>query len=690
MIRKKLVISLLCALGSFLFLRFVFTAPADLLQRKLSDSLFSFTIDSSPDDTGHTGETMTIVAIDEQTLRHNPYQAWPWKREHYADLIRRIARFKPSSIVLTMVFDQPGTPAGDDALARALEETGNVLLSGYLTSSEESAGSVIYVSPLPKFSERASGHGFANAVYDSDGVVRKTLLKLNSASKDDPHVSLTLLAICHYNGLSLEGVRFEPTSIRVSGSTSRRGVNISPEPEQNPEEVIMRINYRGGLDRFSSVSFKDVYNETADPVLLKDRIVLVGITLPGEHETFSVPLGVKDRLTSVELMANVLDTAMRGRCLTSLKPWQSTVYTLIAVILGSLAFFLLWPGVTWIVLLLLVLTLWSLPVYFFTRFIILPIGAPLLNCSLLFLMSLLYHYTGERRRREVTARAFKHYVSPDVVQKILSSGDDIGLGGEKRTLTILFSDIAGFTTVSESMEPESLVELLNEYLSAMSAVILEEHGTIDKYIGDAIVAFWNAPMDQPDHAARACRAALAMQERLGVLNNEWETRGLPRLDTRIGINTGEVIVGNIGSSERFDYTVIGDDVNLASRLEGINKYYGSSIIISFATFLQGVTEFDTRELDYIKVKGKNEPVSILELVGSKDTIPKDRLELARRFGDVLASYRMGEWDEAVTGFSALHERFPDDQATAVFLQRARKLKENPPEKWDGVYLFDKK
>jgi adenylate cyclase len=242
---------------------------------------------------------------------------------------------------------------------------------------------------------------------------------------------------------------------------------------------------------------------------------------------------------------------------------------------------------------------------------------PFLTIALVYIGNVVVYYRTEERDRKWITSIFGKYVSPVVIENLLKNPEKINLGGEKRNITIFFSDIRGFTPISEKLEPEELVHLLNEYLTEMSSIIIENQGLVDKYMGDAIMAFWGAPLDQPNHAELACKSSLEMMEKLKELQKKWKKEGIPAFDFGIGLNSGDAIVGNMGSSNRFDYTAIGDNVNLASRLEGLNKTYGTNVIISENTYKIVKDKFNTRELGVVKVKGKEKPIRIYELLSLK-------------------------------------------------------------------------
>jgi class 3 adenylate cyclase len=270
--------------------------------------------------------------------------------------------------------------------------------------------------------------------------------------------------------------------------------------------------------------------------------------------------------------------------------------------------------------------------------------------------------------------SFKKYVPAQLVRQLIETNQEAKISGQRRELTMLFSDIADFTTISESLRPSELTAQLSEYLNAATEVIMAEHGTVDKYIGDAVMAFWGAPLAMADHAAAACRAALRVQKKINALNKRWVEEGRPVFITRIGINTGEAIVGNMGSEQRLNYTVIGDSVNLASRLEGTNKNYKTRIIISESTYEACKETIEARVLDFTTVKGKSEIITIYELIAEKGDISSIDKEFARQFTEAVLLYRDRKWNEALERFSQLARKRPDDQPTKIFLERCQEFK----------------
>ena len=287
--------------------------------------------------------------------------------------------------------------------------------------------------------------------------------------------------------------------------------------------------------------------------------------------------------------------------------------------------------------------------------------------------------------------AFEQYVSTSIVEEMLKHPEKLHLGGVRKFLTVLFSDIRGFTSISEGMESQELVVFLNGYLTEMTEIVLKYHGTLDKYMGDAIMAIYGAPVEQPDHARRACASALEMMSRLRELQATWRAQGKPVINIGIGINSGLMTVGNMGSEKRFDYTVMGDNVNLGSRLEGTNKEYGTNIIISEFTQAQTQGEFVTRELDFVRVKGKREPVRIYELIGQPGDVDADALAAIQQFEAGLVSYRHRQWQSAIEAFSDVLRLRPTDAPSRLYLERCQAYQQTPPpDDWDGVYTMTHK
>jgi adenylate cyclase len=310
---------------------------------------------------------------------------------------------------------------------------------------------------------------------------------------------------------------------------------------------------------------------------------------------------------------------------------------------------------------------------------------------LAYLGSVVARYYFETKEKKYIKNVFSYYVSKDIINDLLANPEKIKLGGEEREMTILFSDIRGFTTISEKLSPKDLVALLNDYLTAMSNLIMKSQGVVDKYIGDAIMAFWGAPLENKKHATMACQSALAMVKCLGEKRTEWQKSFGVDLNIGIGLNTGQVVVGNMGSEQRFDYTVMGDAVNLASRLESITKQYGVRIVASEFTYEQTKDIFVWRYLDKVAVKGKKTGVKIYELIGEPAYLDQTAKKLLGAFAVAMDYYEKCQWNEMALELEKILSEFPDDSPSQVYLERAREfIKNPPPEDWDGIYIMKTK
>ncbi|MBP7602571.1 MAG: CHASE2 domain-containing protein [Spirochaetes bacterium] len=300
-------------------------------------------------------------------------------------------------------------------------------------------------------------------------------------------------------------------------------------------------------------------------------------------------------------------------------------------------------------------------------------------------------FVSEESQKRFIKSAFSHYLSPHVIDEIIKNPESLNLGGEMREISIFFSDVAGFSTISEKLTPPQLVALLNEYLSEMTDIILSYDGTVDKYEGDAIIAFFGAPHPYPDHALKLCMAAIDMKKRLAEMRERWRSIGQQELKVRMGMNTGNAVVGNMGSRTRMDYTMMGDSVNLAARLEGANKYYSTYAMISENTYLQAKDHIEARELDLIKVVGKNEPIKVFELLGKKGNLPDYMMEMLRKYYEGLELFRARDWKGARTAFKGGLKVVEDDGPCKTYVERCTEFIDTPPPRnWDGVYKLKTK
>jgi adenylate cyclase len=535
---------------------------------------------------------------------------------------------------------------------------------------------------LPVLSQAAEGAGYFNIFPDPDGTVRWAPLVIKY--RDRFYCSLSLAVLQKY----LEN---PPLALRIAeyGVDQVRLGKISIPAN---EEGRLLINYRGPQKMYPHYSATDVIHGRVRQEDFRGKIALVGATAIGIYDIRVTPF--EHVYPGLEIHANVIDSILQGRFLY--RPnWITLVDTLVIVVVGMILGGLLprfkahWGALVGGALFLSVLALGK---YLFeTQGVWMNLTYPSLNLILIYLGVTGYRYMTEEKEKKKIRGAFQYYLTASVVEEMLQNPDKLKLGGEKKDLTVLFSDIRGFTSISERMTPDGLVKFLNEYLTKMTDIVFKYDGLLDKYMGDAIMAIWGAPLDQPDHVRRACLTALDMVEELHRLQKKWSAEGMPFLNIGIGVNAGPMVVGNMGSDRRFDYTVMGDSVNLGSRLEGLNKLYGTNIIVSEMTYDRVRDEFWARELDLVRVKGKDQPVKIFELLSPLKTASADQRALAEGFHAALADYRKRNWDKAREEFQKVLAQFPHDGPAKLYLERCETLSQTPPPAdWDGVYIMTTK
>lgn len=460
------------------------------------------------------------------------------------------------------------------------------------------------------------------------------------------------------------------------------------------------INYCGPSYTFPSYSFIDVYEGKVDPEAFKDKVVFLGDNTPSAGDHVSTPFSAM--FPGVEKQATIVENLIHGKFL---RKNQSEVFMgmiildrhlfkyiiALCLLLGIILPFvsIVIGGVISIAL------LFGYYYYCYYNFVnnglwintTYPTTAVILCLSSI---SLFRYFVTEKARRAVKG-VFENFMDPKVVQEVLKDPDDIKLGGEEKEITVYFSDIEKFSTISEKLQPAELIELLNEYLSEMTDLILDHGGFLDKYIGDAIVAAFGAPLPQSDHAVRACLATIDNQKRLAELNEKFKAEGRLQIKARIGLNSGTVLVGNVGSTNRLSYTVIGDEVNLGARLEAANKYYGTYTMISERTYELARDHIEVRELDLLRVVGKQKPVKVFELIDRKGEIQEAQREVLDLYEEGLREYRKKEWQKAISLFQKALDKDPHDGPSLTYVERCKLYEqEPPPEDWDGVYTLTAK
>ena len=538
---------------------------------------------------------------------------------------------------------------------------------------------------IPKISNSGNLSGFFNMNPDvEDGTVRRVHLLMQYGENVYPNLDLQMLR--HYMGA--EGIIVHADEATGNVLAVQIGNMIVPT---NYDGSIL-LNYKGPSSTFPHISIYDIIEGKVPKEELEGKLVLVGATEVGVFDLRTTPVGVA--YPGVEVHATLLDNLLTGTYF-QISDANHAATALILLIIGLLlgvtlpnlksiygsvlAFGLLGGYLfahRWMVNNMLT---WTSAMYVVLLIILCWAGVTL------------FRFLVTDKDKRFIKNAFQQYLSPDVINQLMDNPDLLKLGGERREMTAFFSDVAGFSSISEILEPEELVQLLNVYLTEMSNIIMEYGGTVDKYEGDAIIAFFGAPMNYPDHAVRACHVAVDMQRKLAEMREGWEKEGKPLLKMRIGLNTGPMVVGNMGSENRFDYTMMGNSVNLAARLEGANKNYGSYDCISEMTYEPAKDHIEVRELDLIRVVGINTPVRIYELCAKKGELSETQAKGFPYYLKGLELYRKQQWDEAIKYFKAAMKIIPEDPPSAEFIRRCEDFKANPPgDEWDGVFTATSK
>ncbi len=608
-------------------------------QERLIDLLF--TVKTPP-------ANIVIVTIDEESIRS--IGQWPWPRAVFADLIGRLQ--SAAVIGVDVNFKEPSRAgiADDNAFASALNSSRVPVI---LTAELQPDGSIAH--PLNTLAVHTQ-EGYPNIIIDGDGTSRSIRFIKNGFPSFGLQIASTYTA--RVSKSSLPNIPYEPT----------------------------RIRYLGSSGTFASVSALKVIQQKVSPGFFEQKIVLIGATAPDLQDFHQTPFGVA---SGVEIQANVVQTLLGQTFFATNKLWTVEIIflvTALAIWLGTIVGRLIWLFIT---------TLTILAAYNVIAFIsfdhvrILDIFYPNLAILISIGGSITARYTIASKEKKFIQESFSRYLAPQVIHQLLHDPSQLRLGGVREALSILFSDIRNFTTMSEQMTPEELTTFLNQYLTGMTNIVLDHNGVIDKYIGDAIMAFWGAPLANQYHARDSILAALAMMDSLEAFNSTNQSHGKLVIDIGIGINSGDVTVGNMGSERRFDYTVMGDNVNLASRLEGLTKTYGVNIIASEHTIKQLPAEelqkyhIVVREIDRVKVKGKKQAVTLYQIVTNRRKPHIEHIE--QYFNDGLRAYYGGNWLAAIEKFEYVLKEYPDDGPSRVLYERCQEFLHRPIEHWEGVF-----
>jgi adenylate cyclase len=681
-----------------------------------------------------TSGAPVIVDIDEKSLA--ALGQWPWPRYRVALLLEKIRQAGALAVGMDMVLAEPdrtspgllqrqikkelmvdvrfeGLPKAlednDALLASVLKdkpyvlgfyfsfnkgETGQQAVEGGIKPAQVSVlaapgaptpDKVLHsaygaVCPLPVLAEAATATGFFNATPDPDGILRRVALLINYNGGIYPSLALATL-------MQAAGDPSVLLKLDTQGTDSLRyGGTVIPVDRAGQ----MLVNYRGGEGMFPYVSAVDIIEGKADPATLNGKIAFIGTSAAGLRDLRATPFTAV--YPGVETHATILDNILTQDFISI--PDYAPAVELTATLLAGIAITLLvcWARAVWIVVPLVGMGfgMWEGTAYLLghLRVYISPLYSYIILAANFGLLTVMKFWREEKQKKFIHG-AFSHYLAPAVIKQIYDSPESLSLQGQEKEVTVMFSDVRGFTTMSEKLTPTQVTDLLHDYLTPMTKVITQNMGTLDKFIGDAIMAFWNAPVDVPEHQKKAVSSALQMLDHLKELNVGFQTKFGLTIKIGIGLHCGRVRVGNMGSADLFDYTLIGDNVNLTSRLEGLTKYYGQVLIVSEAMREACGDTYAYMELDAVRVKGKHEPITIYTAMTHEQAAA--RADEITRHEAALALYRAMRFAEAKEAFAALKEQTGNAVLYDLYMERCDTLTEHPPaEGWDGVFTHTSK
>ena len=724
-------------LAVFLFIYYVDPYPVEFLRLKTFDFYQELKPREIP---SPRGKPVTIIDFDEESL--NEVGQWPWPRTTIAKLVQNLKQLGAALVAFDIVFAEPdrmnpdkipdvvfgldeattaklrALPSNDLVFAKAIKESRVVLgQAGYWekVKTKNKKGPPIkksvallkqgkHVNPsdfLPQFEtlvrnisvleKSASGHGIFSLAPELDGTVRRVPTLFVYDKGLYPSLSIEMLRVAFNRKTILAkansaGITFLGISKNLELPTDGRG-RVWP--------------YFSKGDKSKYVSAKDVLNGTADPSLIKGKLTIIGTSAVGLSDIRAVP--TEPVMPGVEVHAQLIEAALHKAWLS--RPNYFNAAEMALILFSGLAMIILvpWTGAKWTMLLFFAVVVGAggISWYLFTEHrLLFDAGYTAISILLLYTVLTYTSYAREETERRQTRDAFSKYLSPQMVERVVANPQALKLGGEERELTLLFCDVRGFTTISEHFDAVGLTSLINKLLTPLTHEILKRQGTVDKYIGDCIMAFWNAPIDDREHARHGCLSALAMLDEMAPLNarlateaEEADRKHIP-LKCGFGLNTGFAVVGNMGSEQRFDYSVLGDIVNLAARLEGQSKFYGVDIVLGSETRAQ-VPDMATIELDLIQVKGKTVAVNIFALLGDEEMEKTENFRaLKDNHKQMITNYRVQGWDIAKAKLREcriLCEPFGLGQLYDLYETRITEYEANPPApNWDGVYVATNK
>ncbi len=633
---------------------------------------------------------------------------WPWPRSVFAQLIVQLREMGAKTIAFDLLFPDPEENRIVPALTSLIKNYKELGLStkdfqnqifldemnDLITGSDNDrlmedamawADNVILgvafepgqklLPPIKAFGDQAKGLGFVNVFPDSDGIIRRVKPMIPYENKT--FMPLAISAASHFLG--------DTPKIDDQGNIHLKDVFI-------PGTDKVLLNFYGLENSFEMYSIADIIQGLVPPENIKNKLIIIGGMATGLGDIWATPL--TPEIPGLFIQATFMDNILQNHFIRTpkFKNWIQVgcIFAMVLITFGLTA--TLSPLMSTLTGVAAMAAYWAGTQYLFkSHLLIWPLVLPLAAAGLTLSVLLVLNLIIEGKQHQWIKKSFSQYLSRDVIDMLVKEPDQLKLGGEEKELTVLMADIRNFTTLSEKMGPKDLTQLLNLYLGELTDVILKNGGTLDKYMGDAVMAFFGAPVHDPNHPSQACQTAIDMFERIYEKRAQWVNQGLPDLRIGIGINSGPMVVGNLGSTQRFDYSVIGDHVNLASRLEGLSKAYGVKTLISeYTRNLIKSPSLVCREMDTVRVKGKQKPVRIFELLG-KDYFTNNTYTFVDSFEEGLKLYREKSFEKAIVFFNKTLTLKPEDKPSQLFVKRCRTLAQHSPtEDWDGTWTFTQK
>jgi len=704
-----------------------------------------------PRDVSHSN--LIIIAIDRQTFKACR-DRYPYPREYYANLIENLNEVGIKQVVFDIQFTEPDmkNPQGDEILARSIEQAGNVLLAGTVAREMTRGGMYVYADkPLPVLLETGCEWGVVGEIQDADGFTRR--YSLFEQVKAQRIYSLGTKVFLFASGLPMKAdFTFKNGYFIFSDSSESHKEKIQAFRGRRGHEQTILINYYGPAKTFPTYSLSSVLDdaefnlkedEDSDYLEIfkrnsnypyelriallsdsthqaqaftalalgdtqqveqiidqenpfKDKIALVGVSLLELHDNKYTPFynfkGQSLLMPGVETHAHAIQTMLDGKFIKKTSLTTDIIILFVLSVITGLLVFYTSPIIGGLITILLGVCTVALTFWLFIQHNLWIYLTPLITGIVVsYIGDVVYQFLSEQREKKKIRGMFSTYMSPKVLKYLEDHPDAFSLKGEKREATMFFSDVQGFTTISESLSAEELSLVLNKYLSPMTDILMSYDGYVDKYEGDAIMCDFGVPMEDPNHAWRACYAALDQQERLKTLRKEIKADHGVDIYVRMGINSGVVSAGNMGSAQRFQYTVMGDAVNQASRFEGANKQYGTYLMIGEETYKQAKEKLEVRVLDKLVVKGKLIPITVYELLAKKGELTDELQTIREYFTKGIESYWQKDWTAAIKYFEQAIAVNDSDPPSETFIKRCHIYQENPPgDDWQGEFIMTTK